>query len=46
MCLIDIDKEVVNTAKQLQEKFQTEIISYVGSVANKEQMQEAAKNNN
>lgn len=43
MCLIDIDKEVVNTAKQLQEKFQTEIISYVGSVANKEQMQEAAK---
>lgn len=43
MCLIDIDKEVVNTAKQLQEKFHTEIISYVGSVANKEQMQEAAK---
>ena len=43
MCLIDIDKEVVNTAKQLQEKYHTEIISYVGSVANKEQMQEAAK---
>lgn len=41
LCLIDIDKEVENTALRIKETYGSDVITYVGSVADKEQMKEA-----
>lgn len=43
LCLVDLSKEVEKTAERLQKKYNTEVIYYVGSVADKAQMKEAAK---
>ena len=41
LCMIDISEEVNETAKRIKETYGTEIITYVGSVTDKEQMKEA-----
>ena len=42
ICMIDLDPRVEDTAKALREKYEgAEIITYVGSVSDKEQMKEA-----
>lgn len=41
LCMIDISEEVNATAEKIRETYGTEIITYVGSVTNKEQMKEA-----
>ena len=43
LCMIDISEEVNNTAKRIQEKYGCEVITYVGSVADKVQMKEAVE---
>ena len=43
LCMIDISEEVIETAKKIKETYGTEIITYVGSVSNKEQMKEAVQ---
>ena len=41
LCMIDISEEVNETAKRIKETYGTEIVTYVGSVTDKEQMKEA-----
>lgn len=41
LCMIDISEEVNVTAEKIRETYGAEIITYVGSVTNKEQMKEA-----
>ena len=43
LCLIDLSKEVEETAEKLRKEYGAEIITYIGDVSNKEQMKEAAK---
>ena len=43
LCLIDIDQEVEKTAQYVRDTYGSEVITYVGSVADKKQMQEAIK---
>lgn len=41
LCLIDIDERVNETAQYVKEKYGCDVITYVGNVANKEEMKEA-----
>ena len=41
MCLIDLSNEVENTAERIRKEYNTEVITYVGNVADKAQMKEA-----
>ncbi|WP_296875609.1 SDR family oxidoreductase UcpA [Thomasclavelia sp.] len=41
MCLVDISPDVKKVAEKLQAKYHSEIITYVGSVADKQVMEEA-----
>ncbi len=43
LCLIDIDPEVEKTAQYVKDTYGCEVITYVGSVADKAQMKEAIK---
>ena len=43
LCLIDIDSEVEKTAQYVKDTYGCEVITYVGSVADKAQMKEAIK---
>ena len=43
ICMVDLDKNVEETAKKLIEEYHADIITYVGNVADKEQMKEAVK---
>ena len=43
ICMVDLDKNVEETAKKLREEYHADIITYVGNVADKEQMKEAVK---
>lgn len=42
MCMVDLSPEVEKTAERLRKEYGAEIITYVGNVADKAQMQEAA----
>ena len=41
LCMIDLLPEVEETAKELREKYNTEIITYIGDVSKKDNMEEA-----
>ena len=41
LCMIDLLPEVEETAKELREKYNTEIVTYIGDVSNKDNMEEA-----
>ena len=41
LCMIDLLPEVEETAKELREKYNTEIVTYIGDVSKKENMEEA-----
>lgn len=41
LCMIDLLPEVEETAKELREKYNTEIVTYIGDVSKKESMEEA-----
>lgn len=41
ICMIDLSQEVENTAEKLRKEYGAEIITYVGSVSDKEQMKAA-----
>lgn len=43
LIMVDIDPEVENTAKYIQEEYNTEVVTYMGDVSNKANMIEAAK---
>jgi NAD(P)-dependent dehydrogenase (short-subunit alcohol dehydrogenase family) len=42
MCLVDLSDDVEKTAEKLRKEYGSEIITYVGSISDKAQMQEAA----
>ena len=41
LCMIDLLPEVEETAKELREKYNTEIVTYIGDVSKKDNMEEA-----
>ena len=41
MCLIDLSKEVEETAERIRKEYGSQVITYVGNVADKAQMKEA-----
>ena len=43
LCMVDLSKDVEKTAEKLRKEYNAEIITYVGNVANKDNMKEAAK---
>ena len=43
LCMIDLLPEVEETAKELREKYNTEIVTYIGDVSKKDNMEEAVK---
>lgn len=43
LCMVDLSKEVENTAERLRKEYGTEIITCVANVADKEQMKNAVK---
>ena len=43
ICMVDLSEEVNQTALKLKEKYHQDIITYVGNVADKEQMKEAVQ---
>ena len=44
MCLIDLSKEVEETAERIRKEYGSQVITYVGNVADKAQMKEAIDN--
>lgn len=43
--MIDLSKDVEQTAQKLRDQYQADIITYVGNVADKNQMKEAVQKN-
>ena len=43
ICMVDLSEEVNQTAQKLREKYHQDIITYVGNVADKDQMKEAVQ---
>ena len=43
LCMIDLLPEVEETAKELREKYNAEIVTYIGDVSKKDNMEEAVK---
>lgn len=41
ICMVDLSKDVEKTAEKLRKEYNAEIITYIGNVANKEQMKAA-----
>ena len=41
LCMIDLLPEVEETAKELREKYNAEIVTYIGDVSKKDNMEEA-----
>ena len=40
LCMVDLSKDVEKTAEKLRKEYNAEIITYVGNVANKDNMKE------